>query len=86
MRSKLLEMGLDIGQSESHIIPVIFRDSEKTMRISKSLLEQGYLVPPIRPPSVPENSSRLRISITAFHRHELVNDFLLKLKLVLSQN
>jgi 7-keto-8-aminopelargonate synthetase-like enzyme len=56
------------------------------MRISKSLLEQGYLVPPIRPPSVPENSSRLRISITAFHSHELLNDFLLKLKLVLSQN
>lgn len=86
LRSKLVDMGLDIGQSESHIIPVIFRDSEKTMRISKSLLEQGYLVPPIRPPSVPENSSRLRISITAFHSHELLNDFLLKLKLVLSQN
>lgn len=85
LRKSLKDMGFDIGQSESHIIPVIFGDAEKTMRVSKALLEQGYLVPPIRPPSVPVNSSRLRISITAFHSLDLINDFLLKLKVVLSQ-
>ncbi|NBR04742.1 MAG: 8-amino-7-oxononanoate synthase [Planctomycetes bacterium] len=85
LRSNLLDMGLDIGPSQSHIIPIIFGNAEKTMRISKALLEQGYLVPPIRPPSVPENSSRLRVSITAFHSYDLINGFLLKLKEVLSR-
>ena len=85
LRNKLVDMGLDIGQSESHIIPIIFGNAEKTMRISRNLLEHGYLVPPIRPPSVPENSSRLRISITAFHSLDLINDFLLKLKVALGQ-
>jgi 8-amino-7-oxononanoate synthase len=85
LRKNLVEMGLDIGPSESHIIPVIFGNTEKTMRIAKHLLELGFLVPPIRPPSVPVNSSRLRISVTAFHTYDLINDFLLKLKVVLSQ-
>jgi 8-amino-7-oxononanoate synthase len=85
LRKNLVEMGLDIGPSESHIIPVIFGNTEKTMRIAKQLLELGFLVPPIRPPSVPVNSSRLRISVTAFHTYDLINDFLLKLKVVLCQ-
>ena len=83
LRNNLVDMGLNIGQSESHIIPIIFGDAEKTMRISKNLLEHGYLVPAIRPPSVPENSSRLRISITAFHSLDMINEFLLKLRIAL---
>lgn len=85
LRKNLVEMGLDIGPSESHIIPVIFGNTEKTMRVAKQLLELGFLVPAIRPPSVPVNSSRLRISVTAFHTVDLLNDFLLKLKVVLCQ-
>lgn len=85
LRKNLVEMGLDIGSSESHIIPVIFGNTEKTMRVAKQLLELGFLVPAIRPPSVPVNSSRLRISVTAFHTIDLLNDFLLKLKVVLCQ-
>lgn len=51
--------------SESQIIPVIIGDDEKTVKIAENLRGQGYFILPIRPPTVPPNSSRLRLSITA---------------------
>lgn len=83
LRENLIEMGLDIGSSSSHIIPVIFGDAEKTISISKALINQGFLVPAIRPPSVPLNSSRLRISVNAFHNSDLIDRFILSFKSVL---
>ncbi len=45
----------------------MIKDAKKTIKISKLLNELGLYVPAIRPPTVPIDSSRLRVSISALH-------------------
>jgi len=70
MRSGLLELGFDLGAGTKHIIPVILGETEQTMRLSVLLLEQGVFVQPIRPPSVLQGKSRLRVTVNAKHTYE----------------
>ena len=53
----------DIG--ETQIVPIIIGDNTKTIKIAEQLRSQGYFVLPVRPPTVPVNTSRLRLSLTA---------------------
>jgi len=70
MRSGLLELGFDLGASTTHIIPVILGETEQALRFSELLLEEGIFVQPIRPPSVPQGKSRLRVTVNAEHTYE----------------
>jgi len=70
LREKLSAEGFDTGTSVSQIIPVVIGPAEKAAATSRHLLEEGFLVPAIRPPSVPRNTSRLRISLSAVHDEE----------------
>ena len=56
-----------LTSSRTAIQPIIINDLEKAISISSRLLELGFLVPVIRPPTVPAGTSRLRVSITAIH-------------------
>lgn len=67
MRHRLGAMGLDIGGSTTHIIPVILGESQKAMAISAALYEAGFYVAAIRPPTVPPHTARLRISVQYGH-------------------
>ena len=49
--------------STSHIVPVIIGDSQKTVEKAKQLQHAGFYIMPVRPPTVPKNSSRLRICL-----------------------
>ena len=60
----LKEKGI-ITPSVSHIIPIVLGDNERTVKIAEKLRSEGYYIPAIRPPTVPEGTSRLRISLTA---------------------
>jgi 7-keto-8-aminopelargonate synthetase-like enzyme len=60
-------MGLDIGNSTTHIIPVILGEAERAVVVSKALYDAGYYVAAIRPPTVPPHTARLRISVQADH-------------------
>lgn len=51
--------------SESQIIPVILKTPDKAGEIAEKLKNEGYFILPIRPPSVPIGTSRLRLSLTA---------------------
>ena len=51
--------------STTHIIPILIGTNEKTVKISEELRSKGFYIPAIRPPTVPEGTSRLRISLTA---------------------
>ena len=53
------------SEQKTHIIPVIIGSNEKTIKISEELRAKGYYIPAIRPPTVPEGSARLRLSLTA---------------------
>jgi 8-amino-7-oxononanoate synthase len=47
----------------SPIVPVLIGDPVKTLELRNSLLQQGIMVGAVRPPTVPPNTSRLRISL-----------------------
>lgn len=59
-----------VTPSLTHIIPVITGSNDNTVRVSEELRSKGYYIPAIRPPTVPEGSSRLRISLTADSKAE----------------
>ena len=56
-----------LGNSITPIQPILINDTKQSMQLSEKLLEKGFYVPVIRPPTVPRNTSRLRISISALH-------------------
>lgn len=64
-RAELTNMGLNVLQSQTQIVPVIVGSSARAVEISRELRASGILVRAIRPPTVPRNSSRLRFSITS---------------------
>jgi 8-amino-7-oxononanoate synthase len=51
--------------STSHIVPVIIGESQKTVEKAQQLQQAGFYIMPVRPPTVPKHSSRLRISLTS---------------------
>lgn len=54
----------------SPIIPIVCGDEERALAAAAALLEQGILVPAIRPPTVPPGTSRLRVALSAAHTPE----------------
>ena len=48
-------------------MPVVLGDESRTRRRAAALLDQGLLVPAIRPPSVPAGTARLRVTLSATH-------------------
>lgn len=59
---------LDLPVPQSSIVPMILGDIEKTMQTADRLAKQGFLVHPIRPPTVPDGTARLRFSFSAAHQ------------------
>ncbi len=57
-----------------HIVPVIIGDASETRSIGERLFERGFLVGAIRPPTVPEGTSRLRLTVSASHRHADIDE------------
>ena len=70
MRKLLSEAGLNIVEGETPIIPIIVGPAELANRLSDELKKEGILVSSIRPPSVPKDMSRLRLTIIATHTKE----------------
>ena len=64
LRKKIEELGYKTC-GNSNIIPIIIGDNENTIILAEYLQRKGYLVFPIRPPTVPKGESRLRISLTS---------------------
>lgn len=69
VRKALLEKGYACP-SGSHIVPMVVGDSEKAVCRAEEMQRKGFYVLPVRPPTVPEGTSRLRFSLTAAIREE----------------
>ena len=64
--------GIDIGNSETPIIPVYIRDNEKTFLLTKMLLDEGIFVNPVISPAVPPEHSLLRFTLMSTHTKEQI--------------
>jgi glycine C-acetyltransferase/8-amino-7-oxononanoate synthase len=67
LRDELAREGFDVAGSGTQIVPIIIGDARTAMRICEAALERGVFAQAIRPPSVPEGTSRLRLSVMASH-------------------
>jgi 7-keto-8-aminopelargonate synthetase-like enzyme len=73
LRQQLSSHGWRIGTSNSQIIPIYIGDPATTMRTAATLRERGLFVPGIRPPSVPDGESLLRISLSYLHDQAMID-------------
>lgn len=67
LRAQLRASGVATGASVSQIIPVMVGDNEQALRLHRRLLTRGVLAVPIRPPTVPQGTARLRLSVMIEH-------------------
>jgi 8-amino-7-oxononanoate synthase len=70
------QLGLQLMASTSPIQPIIIGDNQRTVEISNALLNSGFLVSAIRPPTVPQGSARLRVTLSALHEEQHVDRLL----------
>jgi 8-amino-7-oxononanoate synthase len=68
MRESLGSYGLGTGASRTQIIPVIVGDARRAVALCERCLDGGVFAQAIRPPTVPDGTSRLRLSVMANHR------------------
>ncbi len=67
LRHALTDLGFDIGDSATPIIPLRVNDTNLALTFSNLLFEAGIAIPAIRPPTVPKGQSRLRMTVMATH-------------------
>ncbi|HHZ92319.1 TPA: 8-amino-7-oxononanoate synthase [Candidatus Poribacteria bacterium] len=67
LKNELHQHKFDFLVNETQIIPLIIGSAKRTLHFSEVLFEHGVYAPAIRPPTVPEGTSRLRISVIATH-------------------
>ena len=67
LREALRAEGLDTGDSETQIVPLVMGDAAAAVAACEGALKQGVFAQAIRPPTVPEGTSRLRLAVMASH-------------------
>jgi 8-amino-7-oxononanoate synthase len=65
--SALAELGYRVGTSPGPIVPVVVGTPDRAIRLASRLFDAGLFAPAIRPPTVPEGTSRIRITLSAAH-------------------
>jgi 8-amino-7-oxononanoate synthase len=64
---------LDLPEAQSTVVPVLVGDAQRALDFSARLLEAGFLVVAIRPPTVPAGTARLRVAFSAAHSESQVD-------------
>lgn len=80
LRAQLLEMGINTLESNSHIIPVLIGSNEQSLKVAHQMREAGYDVRAVRPPTVPEGTARLRLTVRASMEESMLLQFAQTLK------
>lgn len=64
-----------VDENSTQIVPIIIGESEKTIEIAQNLQREGFDVRAIRPPTVPQNSARLRVSLNVGLSKDMLENF-----------
>ncbi|WEJ62851.1 8-amino-7-oxononanoate synthase [Thiomicrorhabdus lithotrophica] len=75
-REGALKIGLNLWPSETAIQPIMLGKSETAVAWSEALKQAGFWVGAIRPPTVPKNQARLRVTLSASHTVEQIDQLL----------
>lgn len=76
LRARLVEQSIHVlGEDDAHILPIVVGDAGRVVTIGRSLADAGFLVGAVRPPTVPDGSSRLRVTVSAAHTPEQLSAF-----------
>jgi 8-amino-7-oxononanoate synthase len=67
LRDELAREGFEVAGSTTQIVPIVVGDAAQAMRICELAIEDGVFAQAIRPPTVPEGTSRLRLAVMASH-------------------
>lgn len=81
----LKEIGFDTGHTQTPIIPVYIRDTDKTFMLTRMLQDEGVFVNPVITPAVKPSDSLLRFSLMATHTHEQIDIALEKMGRIAKQ-
>ncbi len=68
LQELLRERGVDIGDSQSQVIPIMIRDDDRVFKVAEDMIHNGVYLNPVRYPAVGKHRSRLRISVTSSHQ------------------
>jgi 8-amino-7-oxononanoate synthase len=72
-RAALREKKLDVAEGDSPIVPIILGSESASLEMSQRLLEKGFLVLAVRPPTVARGTSRLRVTLSCEHSENEVD-------------
>ena len=67
------DLGFEIGNTETPIIPLFIRDNEKTFILTHMLFEEGVFVTPVIAPAVPSEDTLIRVALMATHTHQQID-------------
>ncbi len=70
LRRRFAEEGIDIGKSNSQVMPVMVNNDAKVFAVAEKVQARGLFLNPVTYPAVPKHKSRLRISVSAAHTEE----------------
>ena len=80
------QLGFNLMASDTAIQPLLIGEANTALAISQELKQAGIMVTAIRPPTVPKDTSRLRITLSAAHTFEQIDQLLSALKTVLKNH
>lgn len=80
IRKSLTKMGYHVPDGITPIIPIIIGDAKETVDFQQKLDENDIFIPAIRPPTVPDNTSRLRCTLMATHTDEHIDTIIYAFK------
>ena len=70
MQKLLGDAQVPMGDSTSHVIPIMVRDDARIFAMGEEIFREGVFINPVKYPAVGKNKSRFRMSISAAHTHE----------------
>ena len=79
-REGAMALGLNLMASDTPIQPILIGEADEAIKLTERLKEQGILVTAIRPPTVPQGTARLRVTLSAAHSEQQVLQLLDALK------
>jgi glycine C-acetyltransferase/8-amino-7-oxononanoate synthase len=75
--SGLTQMGFTLSPSVSPIMPILVGNADTALSFAESLFAEGVYAPPIRPPTVPDATSRIRVTVTSEHTSSHIDQALI---------